>query len=310
MNNTADPRDHLWPALPLQAWNDTRATLHMWTQIVGKVRLALTPYVNHWWEVPLYVTASGLTTSAIPYAGGIFEISFDFIDHKLDIATSDGQHRTVSLYHRTVAGFYREFMELLRSLNIRVKIWPMPVEIQNPIRFDLDVTHCAYDPAYAHRFWRILTALDPIFKEFRGRFIGKSSPVHFFWGSFDFAVTRFSGRRAPERPGADRITKEAYSHEVSSVGWWPGAGEVATPMFYSYAAPEPPGFKESKVLPAAAFHSAQLNEFLLSYDDVRSAPDPKAAVLDFCQTTYEAAAINANWDRAALEHNYAGPVQT
>jgi hypothetical protein len=302
MDNDLTTRDRAWPTLPLEAWADTLATLHMWTQIVGKVRLALTPYINHWWEVPLYVTANGLTTSPIPYDSGIFEISFDFIDHKLDIATSSGQHRTVSLYHRTVAGFYREFMELLRSLNIQVKIWPVPVEIQNPIRFDQDVTHCKYDPVYANRFWQILATLDPIFKEFRGSFIGKASPVHFFWGSFDFVVTRFSGRRALERTGADKVTKEAYSHEVSSVGWWPGGGEVTSPMFYSYAAPEPPGFKEHPVLPIAATYNTQMNEYLLSYDSVRSASDPKATLLNFCQTTYEAAAIAGKWDRESLEH--------
>ncbi|MGA7919144.1 MAG: DUF5996 family protein [Candidatus Acidiferrales bacterium] len=303
MDNDPTSRDRLWPTLPLHSWSDTLTTLHMWTQIVGKVRLALTPYMNHWWEVPLYVTASGLTTSPIPYDSGIFEISFDFIDHKLDIATSNGQHRTVSLYHRTVAGFYREFMELLHSLHIQVKIWPVPVEIQNPIRFDLDVTHRTYDPACASRFWRILATLDPIFKEFRGRFIGKASPVHFFWGSFDLAVTRFSGRPAPERPDADKITKEAYSHEVSSVGWWPGGGEVRSPMFYSYAAPEPSGFQDHRIAPATAFYSAQMKEYFLSYDNVRSAPDPKTTLLDFCQSTYEAAAIAGKWDRESLEHH-------
>jgi len=304
MENDSTSRERLWPALPLHSWNDTLATLHMWMQIVGKVRLALSPYLNHWWEVPLYVTASGLTTSAIPYDAGVFEISFDFIDHKLDIATSSGQHRTLSLYHRTVAGLYREFMELLHSLNIQVKIWPMPVEIQNPIRFDQDVTHRSYDPTYANRFWRILATLDPIFKEFRGRFIGKASPVHFFWGSFDLAVTRFSGRRAPERPGADKITKEAYSHEVSSIGWWPGGGEVTSPMFYSYAAPEPPGFREYKIAPATAFYSTQMSEYFLPYDNVRSATDPRVTLLDFCQSTYEAAAIAGKWDRESIEHAY------
>jgi hypothetical protein len=306
MNNTVDIRDHFWPALPLHAWNDTRATLHMWTQIVGKVRLALTPYVNHWWEVPLYVTASGLTTSPIPYAGGIFEISFDFIDHKLDIATSDGQHRTVSLYHRTVAGFYREFMELLRSLNIRVKIWPMPVEIQNPIRFDHDVTHCTYDPAYAHRFWRILTTLDPILKEFRGRFIGKASPVHFFWGAADLAASRFSGRRAPKHPGgvpncADWVQELAYSQELSSCGFWPGGS--AEGSFYAYAYPQPDGFDEWPIGPEAAYFDKSLGEFILPYGAVRTAADPDAMLLEFFQTTYEAAAELAGWDRSALEMN-------
>ena len=290
-----------WPALPLNEWKATCETLHMWTQIVGKVRLALSPYVNHWWEVPLYVTARGLSTSPIPSGSGIFEVEFDFISHALDIRTSWSETRTIALFTRTVAGFYREFMDTLASIGVQVKIWPMPVEIPNPIRFDQDVTHARYDPAYAHRFWRILVTVDSLFKEFRGRFIGKSSPVHFFWGSFDLAVTRFSGRPAPERPGADRITKEAYSHEVMSVGFWPGAGDFTTPVFYAYSAPEPPGFKESPVRPAKASYNTSLNEFLLLYDDVRTAPDPKAALMDFLQSTYEAAANLAKWDRSALE---------
>jgi len=294
-------KDQAWPALPFADWKDTLATLHMWTQIVGKVRLALSPYLNHWWEVPLYVSARGLTTAAIPYAGGIFEIEFDFIEHLLRIETSRGETEILELVPRTVADFYSELMETLHSLKIPVKIWPMPVEIPNPIRFDQDTAHASYDPEYANRFWRILISADTILKEFRGRFIGKSSPVHFFWGSFDLAVTRFSGRRAPERPDADRLTKEAYSHEVSSVGWWPGGGDITSPAFYSYAAPEPPGFKQAPARPAKAFYSTQLNEFLLNYDDVRAAPDPKAALLDFCQSTYEAAATLGNWERAALE---------
>jgi Family of unknown function (DUF5996) len=294
-------RDQAWPALPLADWKDTLATLHMWTQIVGKVRLALSPYLNHWWEVPLYVSARGLTTSPIPYARGIFEIELDFIEHALRIETSRGESEILDLVPRTVADFYSELMETLHSLKIPVTIWPMPVEIPNPIRFDQDTTHASYDPEYANRFWRILVSADTILKEFRGRFIGKSSPVHFFWGSFDLAVTRFSGRPAPERPGADRITREAYSHEVSSVGWWPGSGDITSPAFYSYAGPEPPGFKQAPARPAKAFYATQLNEFLLNYDDLRAAPDPKAALLDFCQSTYEAAATLGNWDRASLE---------
>src|SRR5277367_6103661 len=281
-------KEQSWPALPFAEWKDTCATLHMWTQIVGKVRLAQSPLINHWWEVPLYVYARGLTTSAIPCPGGTFDVTFDFIDHRLDIKTCRGESRTISLYHRTVAGFYREFMEILRSLRIEVKIWPMPVEITNPIRFDQDVTHARYDPVYANRFWRILVTVDTIFKEFRGGFLGKVSPVHFFWGSFDLAVTRFSGRRAPERQGADKITKEAYSHEVISAGFWPGAGDFTTPVFYAYAAPEPPGFKEARVRPVKASYNPQLNEFLLLYDDVRAAVDPKATLLEFLQSTYEA----------------------
>jgi hypothetical protein len=297
----ASSNDQAWPALPLDDWKDTLETLHMWTQIVGKVRLAFSPYLNHWWEVPLYVSARGLTTSPIPYPGGIFEMEFDFIEHVLRIETSLGETEIVELIPRTVADFYSELMDTLASLAIHAKIWPMPVEIPNPIRFDQDTAHASYDPDYANRFWRILVSVDTILKEFRGRFIGKSSPVHFFWGSFDLAVTRFSGRRAPDRPGADRMTKEAYSHEVSSVGWWPGGGDIKSPAFYSYAAPEPAGFKQAPVRPAKAYYSSQLNEFLLNYDDVRASSDPKAAVLDFCQSTYEAAATLGDWDRGSLE---------
>jgi hypothetical protein len=273
----------------------------MWTQVVGKVRLALSPLTNHWWEVPLYVSARGLTTSPIPYPLGIFEVEFDFIDHVLRIVTSRGETKTMNLVPKSVARFYEEFMNHLASLGIEVKMWPMPNEVPNPIRFDRDTTHDAYDPQYANRFWRILVTLDTIFKEFRARFIGKASPVHFFWGSFDLAATRFSGRRAPERPGADAMTREAYSHEVSSVGWWPGNGGFDAPMFYAYAAPEPPGLRESKVRPAQAFYNAQIGEFLLPYDAVRAASDPAAALLEFAQSTYEAAANLGNWDRAALE---------
>ena len=290
-----------WPALLLTEWKDTCETLHMWTQIVGKVRLALSPYVNHWWEVPLYVTARGLTTSPIPCGTGVFDVEFDFIGHSLDIRTSWNESKSIALYTRTVAGLYREFMDALSTLGIACKIWPMPVEITNPIRFDQDVTHARYDPTYAHRFWRILVTVDGIFKEFRGNFVGKVSPVHFFWGSFDLAVTRFSGRRAPERAGADRITKEAYSHEVISAGFWPGAGDFTTPVFYAYAAPEPPGFKETIVRPAKASYNTQLNEFLLLYDDVRTAADPKAMLMEYLQSTYEAGASHGNWDRAELE---------
>lgn len=291
----------MWPALPLSEWADTRATLHMWTQIVGKVRLALSPRVNHWWEVPLYVNSRGLTTSPIPYDHGVFEVQFDFIHHRLEISTSADQIKTMPLAPKTVADFHREFFALLSALKIDVKIWNMPVEIPNPIRFEKDSTHGAYDPGYANAFWRALVTIDSIFKEFRARFVGKVSPVHFFWGSFDLAVTRFSGRPAPERPGADPITREAYSHEVSSVGFWPGGGDVKGAAFYSYAAPSPEGFADRAVLPAAAHFDKQLGEFLLMYDDVRAANSPHQALLDFCQSTYEAAADLAHWDRAALE---------
>jgi hypothetical protein len=289
-----------WPELRLKAWNDTRDTLHMWTQVVGKIRLALSPRVNHWWEVPLYVSARGLTTSPIPYEGGIFEILFDFIDHKLLIETSSGAVKTMNLAPRSVAEFYADFMSTVRSMGIEVKIWPVPCEIPNPIRFDQDRTHASYDPEYANRFWRILVSVDTILKEFRSRFIGKDSPVHFFWGSFDMAVTRFSGRRAPERPGADVITREAYSHEVISAGFWPGAGEMDA-AFYTYAAPEPPGFSKATVRPSSAFYSTQMSEFFLMYEDVRKVSSPQEVLLDFLQSTYDAAATLGNWDRANLE---------
>src|SRR5438477_1120520 len=291
----------LWPALPLAKWSDTCATLHMWTQIVGKVRLALSPHLNHWWEVPLYVSARGLTTSPIPYRDILFEIEFDFIDHKLSIQLSDGRAAILPLEPRSVAQFYREFMAMLRDLGIGIKIWKMPCEVPDPIPFDKDEQHASYDADYAHRFWRTLQSADTVLKEFRAGFIGKASPVHFFWGSFDLAVTRFSGRPAPERKGADIITREAYSHEVSSAGFWPGGGDIKGPAFYSYAAPEPPGFAEQKVRPQAAFYHPQLKEFLLMYDDVRSAASPKAALMEFLQSTYEAAADTGRWDRLSLE---------
>jgi hypothetical protein len=290
-----------WPELPLEAWQDTYDTLHMWTQIVGKVRLALSPRVNHWWEVPLYVNARGLTTSAIPYGDGIFEIQFDFLEHKLNIQTSWSASTSTALKPQTVADFYAEFMSALESLGIEVKIWTMPVEVPNPLPFERDAQHASYDPEYARRFWQILILCDSIFKEFRSRFIGKDSPVHFFWGSFDLCVTRFSGRRAPERVGADPITREAYSHEVISAGFWPGGGEIKGPAFYAYAAPEPPGFAEQLVQPAAAFYHPQLHEFLLMYDDVRRSASPHQALLSFLQSTYEAGANLAHWDRKELE---------
>lgn len=297
--NITGPGD--WPELPLAAWQDTYSTLHMWSQIVGKVRLALSPKLNHWWEVPLYVNAVGLTTSPIPYAGGIFEIQFDFIDHKLTVQTNHSTGATMKLAPRSVADFYREFMAILASLGIQVKIWPMPVEVPDPIAFDRDTQHASYDPEYANRFWRILVGSDSVFKEFRARFIGKSSPSHFFWGSFDLAVTRFSGRRAPERVGADSITREAYSHEVISAGWWPGGGDVAEAAFYAYAAPEPEGFAKQGVRPEKTFYHPQLKEFLLMYDDVRQASSPRAALLEFLQSTYNAGADTGKWDRKELE---------
>jgi hypothetical protein len=290
-----------WPALPLDSWKDTYATLHMWTQIVGKVRLRLTPLVNHWWNVPFYVTARGLTTSRIPYGQRAFELWFDFIAHELVLEATDGLRKTLPLAPRSVAEFYEEFIAMLRSAGIEIKIWRMPVEIANPIPFDQDREHHAYDPAAVEKFWRILLSVDAVFGQFRSAFIGKCSPVHFFWGSFDLAVTRFSGRRAPERPGADAVTREAYSHEVSSVGFWPGGGDIKGAAFYSYMAPEPPGFKEANVRPGAAYYEKQPGEFLLMYEDLRKAESPTASLLDFCQSTYEVGANLAKWDRAALE---------
>jgi hypothetical protein len=290
-----------WPALPLDAWKDTCATLHMWTQIVGKVRLALTPLVNHWWNVPLYVTARGLTTSRIPYEAWAFELRFDFLAHQLVLETSEGTVKTLALKPQTVADFYAQCMEMLHGEGIDVKIWHMPVEVPNPIAFDQDRVHAAYDAAMVEKFWRILLSANAVFYQFRSEFIGKVSPVHFFWGSFDLAVSRFSGRKAPERPGADRITREAYSHELSSVGFWPGTAGVSDAAFYSYAAPSPQGFAEARVRPAAARWDAKLGEYLLAYEDVRIAQSPGWALLDFCRSTYEAAARFGQWDRGALE---------
>lgn len=303
LNQNGSIAEEVWPALPLPEWRDTCATLHMWTQIVGKVRLELSPVTNHWWEVPFYLTARGLTTSPIPYGNKAFEVQFDFINHRLEVDASWGESLGIHLGPRSVADFYREFMYMLRSLGIEVNIWPVPVEVPNPIRFDEDDINASYDADFVHRFWRILLTVDTIFKEFRARFIGKDSPVHFFWGSFDLAVSRFSGRRAPERPGADRITREAYSHEVCSAGFWPGSGDVQNAAFYSYTAPEPPGYRDHRVRPPEAFYQESLHEFLLMYDDVRVSDSPKDTLMEFLQTTYEAGATLGKWDRAALERN-------
>lgn len=292
-----------WPSLPFNSWQDTCATLHMWTQIVGKIRLRLTPLVNHWWNVPLYVTSRGLTTSSIPYGERSFELRFDFIGHNLVLETNDGAVETLKLEPQAVAEFYQKVMAMLRSAGIEVKIWPVPVEVPDPIPFDQDRKHCSYDPDSANKFWRILLSVEAVFQRFRSQFIGKCSPVHFFWGSFDLAVTRFSGRRAPERPGADAVTREAYSHEVSSVGFWPGGGNIAGPAFYSYTAPAPSGFRDAHVLPAAARFDTTLGEFILMYDDVRATASPSATLLEFCQSTYEAGADSAKWDRASLERD-------
>lgn len=291
--------------MPLDSWKDTCATLHMWTQIVGKVRLALTPLVNHWWNVPLYVSSRGLTTSPIPYGERSFELVFDFLKHQLVLETSNGALKFLPLVPKTVADFYAEFMSMLRAEEINVKIWRTPVEISNPIPFDEDRVHASYDRESVENFWRILVSADAIFKQFRSSFIGKSSPVHFFWGSFDLAVTRFSGRRAPERPGADKITREAYSHEVSSVGFWPGAVGISDAAFYSYAAPEPNGFKVAQAQPKAASYSVALGEFLLPYEAVRESESPSISLLQFCESTYQAAANLGNWDRHSLERKAA-----
>jgi hypothetical protein len=308
----------LLPALPFDSWKDTIATLHMWTQVVGKVRLKLCPLVNHWWNVPFYLTARGMTTSAMPYPQatssasiqrtipGTIEVRFDFIDHQLRLETSDGGTATIALKAQSVAEFYKKFMDALAELGVTAKIWTTPCEIPNPIPFEQDRVHAAYDPDAVHKFWRILVWADQVLKEFRAGFLGKVSPVHFFWGSFDLAVTRFSGRRAPERAGADAITREAYSHEVSSAGFWVGGGDIQGPpipgpAFYSYAAPEPPGFSARQIRPKAAFYHPQLKEFVLLYDDVRAADSPKAALLEFLQSTYDAAADLGNWDRENLD---------
>lgn len=293
-----------WPELRLEQWQETYSTLHRWLQIVGKIRLMLAPKCNHWWHTTLYLTARGLTTSPIPHAASNFEIDFDFIDHTLEIRTNDGRRHSVGLYPRSVADFYLELTAALRAFGIEVAIWPVPVEIEDRTSFDQDQKHASYDPEYAHRVWQILAQTDRVLKQFRSRFCGKVSPVHFFWGAFDLACTRFSGRTAPKHPGAPYMARyvavEAYSHEVSSCGFWPGAG-LGEPAFYSYAYPEPAGYRDCAVNPNEAYYHPQFGEFLLPYHAVRSAASPDAMLLDFFQTTYEAAADRANWDRAAIE---------
>ena len=295
-----------WPELPFAAWQDTCATLHLWAQIVGKIRLAKAPMMNHWWQVPLYVTCRGLTTSPIPHESGrSFQIDFDFIDHRLLIAVSDGRVETLPLAPCSVAEFYRKVMDTLKALGLEVRIWTVPVELPDPIRFDQDHTHAAYDASWAHQFWQVLVEADRLLTTFRSRFLGKVSPIHFFWGSFDMAVTRFSGRRAPPHPGAsfvaDHVTREAYSHEVSSCGFWPGNGGSGQPAFYSYAYAEPAGFPEAGVRPDGAFYSPELHEFILPYEAARRSGAPQDAVLQFLESTYTAAADLGHWDRSALE---------
>jgi hypothetical protein len=299
----------MWPSLPLGAWSETYTTLHLWTQIVGKIRLVQSPWVNHSWHVTLYVTARGLTTSAMWYGTRTFQIDFDFIDHRLILQSSDGGSGGLSLRPQSVAAFYTRLVQEMKKLDLQVRICRKPNEVLDPLPFDQDEIHRAYDSEYATRFWRILVQADRVLKTFRARFIGKCSPVHFFWGSPDLAVTRFSGRTAPRHPGGipnlpDWVTREAYSHEVSSCGFWAGGGPVPYPAFYSYAYPEPAGFAEAPVQPDAAFYSTDLREFILPYQAVREAESPDATLLAFLQTTYDAAAELGRWDRASLERDH------
>jgi hypothetical protein len=289
-----------WPALP-DAWRDTYPTLHMWTQIAGKICLALTPLINHYWNITFAVTSRGLKTPLLPYRDRTFSMAFDFISHQFVIQESHGATEVISLEPRTVADFYGLVMNALHRMNIDVRIWTMPVEFANPIRFEQDVTHRSYDAQAANALWRILVSSRRVFQEFRGDFLGKCSPVHFFWGSFDLAVTRFSGRRAPDRPDLDRVGREAYSHEVISHGFWPGSGAISYPAFYAYAAPEPAGFGGAAVRPAAAFYSADFKEFILPYEAVRTAPSPESDLHAFLTTTYDAGANLAKWNRSELE---------
>jgi len=301
--------EQLWPSLPLESWADTLATLHMWIQIAGKIRLTQSPWVNHSWHTTLYVTSRGLTTSPIPYHGRTFQIDFDFLRHELAIQASDGGASTMPLEAQSVAAFYRRLKEEMGRLQLDVAIEMKPNEVAEPIRFDRDEVHRAYDREYANRFWRVLVQADRVLKEFRARFTGKCSPVHLFWGALDLAVTRFSGRPAPRHPGGvpnlpDWVTREAYSHEVSSCGFWPGGGAVAYPAFYSYAYPEPGGFAGARIRPEGAFYSTDLREFILPYDVVRQSESPDETLLAFLQTTYEAAADLAKWDRQSVERQH------
>lgn len=294
-----------WPSLPLAEWQDTYQTLHMCSQIIGKIRLAHAPMTNHWWQTAFYVTARGLTTSPIPYGARLFQIDFDFVDHELVIHTNDGAVSGIALSSRPVADYYQNVMAALDTLGLPTKIWTTPVEVETRIPFERDTTHHTYDGEQARRLWQVLAQADRVFKVFRGRFVGKSSPVHFFWGSFDLTVTRFSGRPAPPHPGAPNVslsvTREAYSHEVSSAGFWPGGGPVPEAIFYSYAYPEPSGYAQARVQPNEAYYDGALREFILPYAAVRDAADPDAVLLTFLQSTYEAAADGGAWNRAALE---------
>ncbi len=292
-----------WPELPWSAWEATANTLHMWTQIVGKTRLTLTPLQNHWWNVPLYVTARGLGTSAMPCEDDVLDIEFDFVAHELHLRLGSGAVRMLKLKPQTVADFYRDYQRCLAELGVSVAIHPMPVEVANPIRFDLDTEHRSYDPDYAHRFWQALVHAETVFRRFGTKFLGKVSPVHFFWGSFDLAVTRFSGRTAPPRPGADKVQAEAYSHEAISAGFWPGNGGYGAAAFYCYAAPVPEGLADVRIQPAAAGWDRSLGEFVFRYDDMRTQRSPDDALMEFLESTYAAAADAAKWDRAALERH-------
>jgi len=289
------------PELPLDAWRDTCATLHMWTQIVGKICLALTPKTNHFWNVAFQITPRGLATPLLFQGDRAFEITFNFVDRQLEILCNDGGAELIPLRPQTVADFYPELMGRLKNMGFEVKIWPMPVEILNPIRFDEDTVHRSYDADQAEAFWRVLLAIKPVFDEFRCGFVGKCSPLHFFWGSFDLALTRFSGKKAPARPGADSVTQEAYSHEVISHGFWPGSGPVQEAAFYSYAVPEPPGFAEATIRPSDAYYHPVLHEFILPYDAVRMAPFPEADLRAFLDSTYDVGSRLARWDREGLE---------
>jgi len=293
----SDMSDEAWPALPYDAWKDTYATLHMCTQVVGKVALAQAPPINHNWAIALHVTARGLSTRTLPYGGRSFTMEFDFVDHRLVVRASDGDARYVALEPRPVADFYRDVMATLRAMNLAVKIWPMPVEVPSPIRFDQDTVHRAYDREFANRFWRILVQLDRVFSACRCGFVGKCSPVHFFWGGFDLAVTRFSGRPAPPRDGP-AFMRDAYSHEVISHGFWPGSGPLFEAAFYAYAVPEPSGLKTAPVRPDAAYYHSELGEFILPYEAVRTAESPDAALAAFVDSTYQQAATLAGWDSA------------
>lgn len=306
----SDPSLETWPALPLEAWKDTHDTLHMEVQIAGKVRLALAPMVNHWWQSTLYLTARGLTTSPMPYGNEAVQIDFDFFDHSIRVESSRGEWRAIPLAPRPVADFYADLMEALRSLGVEVNIWTKPVEVEHRIPFEQDHDHTAYDPLYAHRFWRVLLQSDRVMQAYRGRFCGKSSPVHFFFGSFDLNVSRFSGRKAPTMEKAYHVSvdvmKEAYSDEVISCGFWPGVG-LGEPAYYAYTYPQPAGYPQYPVQPAAAYYHPTLKEFILPYEAVRTSGDPDETLMSFLQSTYEAGANLAQWDRANLESSYLIP---